>query len=180
MAYGEIPRGLEDLRVAPVTGVGNTVGTFADVPGVRTFEVNISQDADRLEGDNKVIAVAPSAKSLSGSIELGQINLAALAVMKGGTVATTGTTPDAVSELDEEDTLVIKYFCIQTAAPSADVAGSEYQIEVKKVLATGGLSETMTVNDWDTPGIDYEGVAVAGVLMTRRQFETAEGLPYTP
>lgn len=174
MAFGEIPRGIEDMWIALVTG--DTPGTWVDVPGIRSLEVSISTDSDRLEGDNRVIAVSPGTKELTGSIELGQINLAALAVMKGGTVATTGTTPNVVNSLEESDTVISRYFAIQAAAPSADASGSEYQIEIKKAAAVSGLDETLSVNEWNTPTIDFEGVGVSGVLLERRQYETAIGL----
>ena len=101
MPYGEIPRGLADLKVYPITGV-STVGTSVDVPGARSLAFNIDSTSDELEGDNQIIAKAPGSKSMTGSMEFGRINLAALAVIFGGTVGTTGTTPSQISSLDHD------------------------------------------------------------------------------
>jgi len=178
--FAEVPRGVENLMVAPVTGAANTVGTWVDVPGIGSFEVNVESDSDELSGDNRIIAVSKSAPSLSGSMEWHQINLAALAVVKGGIVSTTGTAGNQISELPESDTLTQINFAIQVAAPGVDVGGSEYQVEVKKATITSGLSESMTTDDWNTPSLDYAGVSVGGILLVRRQFEDADngGLPY--
>lgn len=178
--FGEQARGIEDMRVAPVTGANNTVGTWADVPGIRNFEPSVSQDGDPNEGDNRRLAYAPGIKEFSASVEVAIVNLASLAIMKGGTVETSGTTPNQISELEELDSLTINWFAVQVAAPSADVAGSEYQIEAKKMMVTGGLNESLNINEWNNPSLDFEGVAVDGVLFVRRQFETAVGLPYVP
>ena len=82
MGVAEIARGLGDLQVAPV--LGDVPGVWVDVPGARSLSFNTESDSDELEGDNQVIAKVRNAPSLSGSIELGRINLAALAVLLGG------------------------------------------------------------------------------------------------
>lgn len=179
MAYGEIPRGLADLQVAPLTG--ETPGTWVDVPGARTLSFNTESDSDELEGDNTVIAKVRNPKSLSGSIEIGKINLAALAVMLGGAVTTDGDTPNEITELDELDTTDVAYYAIAGQAPGVDAAGSAYRVLIHKALTTSGLDESMTVNDWNTPTLDFEALSVMKdgdkVLLTRQQYETAVALP---
>ena len=171
-AFGEAPRGIDDAKVATVTGALNTVGTSVDLPGIRTVSFNTESDTDELEGDNKIIAVARGIKRFTGSIELGLINLAALAVIQGGTVTNSGTTPAATSSLDELDDLVSRYFQCIISCPSMDVGGSGYQVTLKKLMVTSGLDESHTVNDWTTPGYDFSGVSISGVFAVRKQFET--------
>lgn len=172
MAYAEIARGLADLQVAPLTGAGDTPGAWVDVPGARSLSFNTESDSDELEGDNQIIAKVRNAPSLSGSIELGQINLAALAVMLGGTVQTTGTAPNEVSKLEQSSANVTAFYTIAGQAPGVDAAGSAYRVTVKKAITTSGLDETMEVNSWNTPSLDFEGLAVGGVLLVREQYQT--------
>lgn len=178
MAFGEIPRGLADLQVAPLDAA-DAVGAWVDVPGARSLSFNTESDSDELEGDNQIIAKVRNAPSLSGSIELGRINLAALAVMLGGTVETEGVAPNAISSLEQSSSAGTDYFAIAGQAPGVDASGSAYRVTIKKAITTSGLDETMEVNAWNTPSLDFEGLAVGGVLLVRQQYETMVALPPT-
>lgn len=171
----EIARGLADLQVAPLTGAGDTPGTWVDVPGARSLSFNVESDSDELEGDNEIIAKVRNPKSLTGSIEIGRINLAALAVMLGGQVETGGVS--GVTKLDELAGSDISFYAIAGQAPGVDVSGSAYRVVIPKALTTSGLDETMEVNAWNTPTLDFEGLAVDGVLLTREQYEDASDIP---
>ena len=174
MAYGEIPRGIEDLKVAALSG--DTPGSSVDVPGVRSLTWNVESDSDDLEGDNAIIATVRNPKSLTGSIEIGRINLAALAAMVGGTVGTSGTTPSEIKTLSESSASSTNYFQATGQAPSQDSSGSAYRALIKKALVTSGPNESMTVNEWSTPTLDFTGVAISGVLMVRSNYETSVAL----
>lgn len=171
MGVAEIARGLADLQVAPLTG--GTVGAWVDVPGARSLSFNTESESDELEGDNEVIAKVRNAPSLSGSIELGRINLAALAVILGGSVETSGVAPATVTKLNQSGSVDMTFFTIAGQAPGVDTAGSAYRVTIPKALATSGPDETMEVNAWNTPGIDFEGLALDGVLVTREQYAQA-------
>lgn len=175
MSFGEIPRGLSDLQVAPL--VGDTPGTWVDIPGARTLSFNVEADSDELEGDNQIIAKVRNAPSLSGNIETGRINLSSQATMIGGEVETEGETPNSISELKQSAGSDIVYFTLAGQAPSVDTAGSAYRVTLLKLLATSGPSETLEVNSWNTPTIDFEGLGVDGFLLTRQQYETEVPLP---
>lgn len=174
MAFGEIPRGLEDLKVAVLTA--DTPGSSVDVPGARSLTWNVESDSDDLEGDNAVIATVRNPKSLTGSVEIGRINLAALAAMAGGTVGTSGTTPNVIQTLNESSASATVYFQATGQAPSQDSSGSAYRALLKKLLVTSGPNESMTVNEWSTPTLDFTGVAISGVLLTRSNYETSAAL----
>jgi hypothetical protein len=174
MGYAEIARGLGDLQVAPLTGA-DVVGSWVDVPGSRSLAFNVTSDSDELEGDNSIIAKVRNPKSLSGSIEIGQINLAALAVILGGEVETDGV--EAITRLKESAGVGTSFYRVAGQAPGVDVEGSAYRATILKALTTSGLDETMEVNAWNTPSLDFEGLASGGVLLIREQFEVEEALP---
>src|SRR5690242_566361 len=88
--FGEIPRGLDDLKVY-VVGVADALGTAVDVPGAQSLEWSVKPDSDELRGDNQVIALVRNPKSVSGTIRIAKINLPAIAAMVGGTVGTGGS-----------------------------------------------------------------------------------------
>jgi len=169
--FGEIPYGLEDCKVAPITGT-STVGTLVDVPGVRSVSFNVEADSDELEGDNQVISKVRKAPSLSGSVELGKINLAAIAVLRGVTASTTGSTPNSITTIQEPDTASNAWFQLVGQAPDTESTGSAYRVTLNKLISTSGPDETMEVNSWNTPTIDFEGVGIGGYLLKREQYET--------
>ena len=168
--YGEIPRGLDQFFVNVLTG--DTPGANVAVPGIRGFSFTVESDSDTLEGDNQVIATVRNPKSLTGSIELGRINLAGLAAMVGGTVGSSGSTPNVILTLDESSAAGTQYFQAQANTHSQDSSGSGYRVVAKKLLVTSGPDESMTVNEWNTPTLDFTGVAISGVLLTRSGYET--------
>lgn len=174
MAYAEIGRGFNDLSVAPVTGAADTVGTPVDYPGARTLDFGVESDSDQLEGDDTIIAIARGTKSGSGSIELGRNNPEALAVIAGGTVTTSGTTPDETKTLEESAENDTVFFQIVGQARGADVADSLYEVTIHKAMLTSGLNESLTQNGWNTPTGDFSFVAnSSGQFLTRKWYETA-------
>ncbi|MGN6033533.1 MAG: hypothetical protein ACTHQE_17910 [Thermomicrobiales bacterium] len=170
-SYGEIPYGLEDAKVAPITGV-STVGTLVDIPGVRSIAFNVEADSDELEGDNQVISKVRKAPSLSGSVELGKINFAAIAVFRGVTATVSGSTPNQINSMSEPDTSSNAWFQLTGQAPDTESVGSAYRVTLNKLISTSGPDETMEVNSWNTPTIDFEGVGIGGFLLKRQQYET--------
>lgn len=168
--YGEIPRGIDQLYVNVLTA--DTPGSNIAVPGVRGLSFTVESDSDTLEGDNSVIATVRNPKSLTGSIELGRINLAAMAAMLGGTPGSTGSTPNTILSLNESSAAGTQYFQAQGNTHSQDSSGSGYLVVLKKLLVTSGPDESMTVNEWNTPTLDFTGVAISGTLLTRSGYET--------
>ena len=171
MAYGEIPRGLEDMA-AYILSSSDVPGTKVDGPGARTLTWTIASDSDQLEGDNSIIAVVRNPKKLTGSVEVGRTNLAFFATCVGGTASTSGTSPNGITTLDESSSAGSRYVQIKGNTYSQDASGSGYEITLKKCLVTGGPTETLGVGAWSTPGFDFEGSAVSGVLLTRKNYET--------
>lgn len=168
--WGEIPRGLEDLKVAVLSS--DTPGSNIDAPGARGFTVGVTSDSDQLEGDNAVIAVVRNPKVLSGDIEIGRLNLAALAAMVGGSATTSGSDPNQIITLNESASAAAQYFQAIGNTYSQDSSGSGYRLTGKKLLVVDGPNESMTVNEWSTPTLSFEGVGISGVLLTRANYQT--------
>lgn len=181
MAYldGAAPRGLDDLRIVALDSNDDPpiVDTnLIDVVGARALNFNVESNSDELEGDNSVIAIARDAKRVTGSVELGLMNLHAIAKFQGGTVDEDGTTPDRIFFLEEDAQSPTQYIQIIGQAPDRRTSGSAYQVTIYKALVTSGPDESMTVNEWSTPTLDFEGAENPdGKLLRRTHFETAAG-----
>lgn len=176
MAYGEIPRGLDDLAVY-VLGALDAPGTKVDVPGAQSLEWSVESDSDELRGDNQAIALVRNPKTVSGTIRVARINLVAIAAMIGGTVVTTGSGGTEVFSLEESSAAPARYFQIMGQAASADTNGSAYRITIYKALVTGGPNETLTIDEWSTPEFEFDAVALAsGNLLKRENYATLTAL----
>ena len=170
--FGEIPRGLDDLKCNVLTG--ETPGASVDIPGAQALEWNVESDSDELRGDNQAIAVVRNPKTVTGSIRIAKINLTALAALVGGTVATSGSTPNQITSLEESSAAPTRYIQLVGQANSADSNNSAYRITIYKALITGGPNESMSEGEWSTPTMDFQAVAIAsGNLLKRQNYETA-------
>lgn len=170
--YGEIPRGLDDLAVFVLDASGDP-GTKVDVPGAQSLEWSVESDSDELRGDNQAIALVRNPKTVSGTIRVAKINLTAIAAMVGGTVSTTGTTPNEIMALEETSAAPARYFQVVGQASSADTNGSAYRVTIYKCLVTGGPNETLTIDEWSTPEFEFEAIANdAGSLLLRQNYQT--------
>lgn len=172
--YGEIPRGLEDLAAYILTA--DVAGTKVDGPGARNLNFTIESDSDQLEGDNSIIAVVRNPKRLTGSVEVGRTNLAFFQTVVGGTATTSGSSPNTIISLDESASAGNRYFQLKANTYSQDVSGTGYEVTLKKLLVTGGPTETLAVGEWSTPAFDFQGSAISGVLLTRKNYETYTAL----
>lgn len=172
MPFGEIPRGLDDLKVYVLTG--DTPGSAIDVPGAQSMEWSVESDSDELRGDNQAIALVRNPKTVSGTIRVARINLAAIAAMVGGTVSSVGMTPNIILSLEESSAAPARYFQIVGQASSADTNNSAYRATVYKALVTGGPNETLTIDEWSTPEFEFEAIANSGGnLLKRQNYETS-------
>lgn len=153
MAY-EIPFGLRDLKVYPLTG--DAPGTGVDVPRVRTLEYNIERDSADLEGDDVIVATHTFAKKITGSFEQGGVNLAIRVVLEGGTLTTTGVTPNITNTYAVKGTDVEGYF--QVIGQSYNDDQGDTHVKLYKCKAVGGPNGSATQGEFGMQTCDIEAV----------------------
>lgn len=93
MAYAY---GLTDIKIFPLSGPSDTVGTAVAVPAGRVMTVDPTEDTVELTGYNGVVATDVSNTAADVTLEFGGVDLDVFAVLGGGTVASSGTTPNVV------------------------------------------------------------------------------------
>jgi hypothetical protein len=96
LAGTALPFGLRDVKLTPVAFDGSSPGTPIDLPNSRTFSFEETEDYEVLRGDDTEIASHGSGPTVSWELESGGISLDAYAVMAGGTVVVTGSTPNQI------------------------------------------------------------------------------------
>lgn len=131
-----LPFGLRDVKVRQLTG--ETPGTSVDLPNGRTFSFSEAEDFEELRGDDGLVAVRGLGPSVDWELEGGGISLDAVAIMFGGTVTTTGTTPNQVKLYRKAGTDARPYFQVEGQAISD--SGGDFHVVLYRCRSTGELS----------------------------------------
>jgi hypothetical protein len=88
-------------------------------------------------------------------------------------VATSGTAPNEIQSLEEASAAPARYFQIVGQTGSQDTNGSAYRITIYKALVVGGPNESLTIDEWSTPELEFEAIANAsGNLLKRQSYQT--------
>lgn len=131
-----LPFGLRDVRLYPLTSAGAR-GTGVDLPVSRTFSFKETVSSEQLEGDDIVQAIHDYQPIVEWELEAGGISLEAYAVMAGGTVTASGTTPAQVKTFSKLTTNSRPYFEVEGQAISD--SGGDFHCVVYRCKADGDL-----------------------------------------
>lgn len=144
MPANALPFGIYDVGLKPYNGV--TLGSNVDLPASRTFGFTEAEDFEELRGDGGLVAVRGKGPVVNWSLEGGGISLAAHAVLAGGLVTTTGTTPAQVVKYAKKGRDVRPYFKAEGQAIS-DSAGDFHGI-VYRCRSQGDVGGEMGDGAW--------------------------------
>lgn len=136
-----LPFGLRDVKIRPMPAGSETPGTSVDFPNARTFSFSETTDSEELRGDDGVVAVHDLGSGVDWELEGGGYSFEAIAAMYGGTVATSGVTPNQVKTYEKLDNDVRPYFEVEGQAISD--SGGDFHVTIYKAKATGELSGEM-------------------------------------
>lgn len=133
-----LPYGLRDVRLRNFTDAAwTTPGAGIDLPFSRTFTFSEAEDFEELRGDDSVITVRGKGPSVDWELESGGLPLDALKVMAGGTVTTTGVTPNQSKTYRKLTTDSRPYFKAEGQAISdsgGDLHGLVYRARVTDTI----------------------------------------------
>jgi hypothetical protein len=168
--HGEIPYSITDAKVYPYSG--GSAGAAKDVPGIRRVEISAQVEEAEHRGDNTVLAVAASISSFDLTVEVGQQNLDAIAAMAGGTVTTSGTTPNQTRTLSRTVSNSPADFALKATAPSKSADGGSVVLELPRCQWVGGPNLSLADNEFPATEISARAVADgSSVLYKLIQYE---------
>lgn len=179
LASKALPFGLRDVQLTPLGTDGATPGTPVDLPASQTFSFSETEDFEELRGDDTVQASHGSGPVVEWELESGGISLEAYAVMAGGTVVTTGTTPNIKKRYRKSIDDVRPYFKAEGRAINDN--GGDFHGIVYRAKADGSLEGEMSDSSFwisSASGKGY-GSLEAGTLDAVYDFihnETAEAI----
>lgn len=131
-----LPFGLRDVKVAPINAAG-TVGTMVDLPNAQTMSFSENEDFTTLRGDDRNVAKRGQGASIEWELESGGISLEAYAIMNGGVVTSTGTTPNQKKSYTKLDTDSRPDFWVEGQAMSE--SGGDFHMVFYRNKSDGGI-----------------------------------------
>lgn len=136
-----LPFGLRDVKIKVMAAGAETLGTAIDLPNGRTFSFSETTDSEELRGDDGVVAVHDLGSGVDWELEGGGVSFEAVVAMYGGTITSSGVTPNRIKKLDKLDNDIRPYF--QAEGQAISDSGGDFHIVLYKAKATGELSGEM-------------------------------------
>jgi hypothetical protein len=170
-----LPFGLRDVKVYTLTAAG-VKGTAVDLPNARVFSFEESEDFEDLRGDDKVVTTRGMGASIDWELEAGGISLEALAVINGGTVTNTGTTPNQVKKYTKKVTDQRPEFFVEGQAISE--SGGDFHAVIYRAKSTDGIKGELSdgsffLTSGSGTGLPSRAAGSTDVLYDLVQNETA-------
>lgn len=177
-----LPFGLRDVKVYPVDAAGVRIAASGvDLPASKTFSFKEVVESEQLDGDDVVQAAHDYDPLVEWELEHGGISMEAYAVIAGGTVTSTGTTPAQIKTYSKNKSQSRPYFEVEGQAISdsgGDVHCIVYRCKADGDLEGGfeGGSFTMT----KCSGKGYGQPGDTGKLYDWKQNETVTAIVVGP
>lgn len=142
MATEALPYGLRQVGLTPYTTPAATaLGARAKYRVARTLSFEEAEDFEELRGDDKVYAIRGKGASVDWEMENGGISLPSYKTMAGGTLTTTGVTPNTITRYTKKVTDVRPYFKAEGESINDD--GGDFHGILWKARASESLSGEM-------------------------------------
>lgn len=177
-----LPFGIRDIKLTGYTDAAATTlaGSSVDLPNAQTMKFSEAEDFETLRGDDQTVTMR--GKGPTGTWELGSggISLAAVAIMSGAVLTTTGTTPARVNSLKKNVSNVRPWF--QAEGQSISDSGGDFHAKLYRCRMTDTLDGELTDGTFFITSV--KGImlgsnvsASLGALYDFIQNETAVAIP---
>jgi hypothetical protein len=116
LTYQTLVLGLDDAQISPLTADTSdalTYGTAIDVPGMQNISLSSNYTTKELYTDELVGDYYSQFDSINWSISNAQVCLDVLAILEGGTITSSGTSPNEVNTYTLSNTSAPSYFKIE-------------------------------------------------------------------
>lgn len=174
MPVGEGVRGINSAKVAVLTG--DVPATNTDIVGIKALSVEVTSDSDEQRGNDAVLMIVQENKALDISMSSAYANQAALAVITGTTLATSGSGSTLITTFSDPASANTAYIQITGQAKGRDANNSALRITVLKAQLTGGPNFDFGEGAWLEPELTFRGVgrgsAGSEILYTLASYAT--------
>ena len=169
-----LPYGLRDIKIGSYTVATGVVSALVDLPNAQTLSFSEKEDFQTLRGDDKDVAKRGAGPSVEWSLEAGGITFAALVILNGGTVTTSGTgltKKDVYAKLATDSRP--DFYCEGQAISES---GGDFHTVLRRCKADGGFEGELKDGEfWVSKA---SGTAFAD--LTNRLYEFVENATTAP
>lgn len=127
--------GIDDAKIFEVTldnSSSLTYGSAIELPGLQKMEI-VSQVTEKpMKNDEKVLDYYVKTDFISWAFNSTKISLEALAVLEGGTLTLSGTTPNRVYTYSTDDSSTPKYFKLEAKANYTTEETGDFHLKMYK------------------------------------------------
>ena len=177
-----IPFGMRDCKIFPYSDAqGTTLAALGyDLPNIQTFSFADTEDFTDLRGDDNLVATHGSGATVKWSLESGGISIQIWAILSGGQIIETGTTPNRVTVLRKCGDDTRPYFLIVGQILSD--SGGDLRAKVYRCKAKGDLSGQFGDGKFFVTNADGVGLPIPGskLLYDIVQYEQSQFISTTP
>jgi len=179
-----LPYGVRDIKLTQYTdAVGTTLNTTSvDLPYIQTLNFTEAEEFQELRGDDKLITTRGRGSQVNWSLESGGLPVYAWAILTGGSVTETGTTPNRINELKKSATAARPFFRIDGKIVSD--TGGDILVRLYRCRATGDIQANFTGGEFTTSQISGVGLPLLDdtndLIYSIFRRETAAVLTLTP
>jgi hypothetical protein len=178
--YASLPYGLTDLIIEPLDDTFTPlVGQGVKLLNGQTMDVTINEDQTDEEGYGVVVGTVYSAVSADVTLHAAGTDLDALAKVTGGTVVSSGSSPNVVQTLDLGVVGQARPYCRVTGKALGNNGGDAWKrINAVRFGLPGGGFDHKAFNETDISGRAIAPTAgpASGKLMTNLHHQTATAL----
>lgn len=172
-----LPYGLRDVQVASLTSAG-VKGTLVDLPNAQTLEFEEATSSQELRGDDSVVASRTSVDNIDWTLAAGGISFEAMKVIAGGTITSSGTTPNIKKTWSRNKSDSYPDFFVEGQAMSE--SGGDHHTVIHRAKASK-ISGTHQDQEFWVSGAEGIGIGSLttgkeGIVWEMVQNETAEDI----
>ncbi|WP_369183329.1 phage tail protein [Streptomyces sp. Y1] len=169
------------LTSDPAGGTATYAATSVDVPGIKSLAISGNMQSKTLRGDNTLLDTSSYIDGVTAAAEHALMSLDVLAVLLGGAVTDSGTTPSQKSVWGLTSTSAPAYFKIEGVTPpgGSSLIGGDVHVTLWKCQLSKFPELGFQGDDYRIPKFEVSAVPLAstGKWMDVTFNETAVAIP---
>jgi hypothetical protein len=178
-----LPFGLRQVKITPYTDATATVlaASSIQLPNSRTLSFAEAEEFEELRGDDSLVATHGAGPQVTWSLEAGGYSFEAVQAMYGGTITSTGTTPNRIKKFAKLQTDQRPYFKIEGQVISD--SGGDLHCVIFRAKATDDFAGEFADGSFFLTGAGGQGLkcliagADIGKVYEFTQNETITSIP---
>lgn len=152
--------GVDDVKIFEVAADTSSALTYAaaqDVPGIQRINLSPNFTEKGLKGDGKILDYYIQLDTIGFSFESAKVDLEVLAILEGGSLVSSGTSPNEVHTYTVGASSTPKYFKLEGKTNYTGGAAGDFHFSLFKCRANSVVVEYKTQ--------DYAIVSVVGIAI---------------